>query len=326
LGASGSHQVERPWSQSGGHSTRSARFAGWARIRQLVGAFGGTRERFNLLERKIPGMDAVGFIGCGRMGRTLLEALLDAGALEPSRVVVSTRTPARVQDLPSRHPGLRLVAENAEVARACDRIFLAVKPGQIRDVAAEIAPALRPGAHLLSLAVCVKMEVIARVVETKISRVIPTVAVAARAGVSLVCHDARVGPDDAAFVERLLAPVSEVMVVAEDELDASSTLTGAGPAFIATACREVARALTEASGIAPDRAERLVLATLYGSARLLWEKRVPADEVIDQVATRGGITEDGLRVLHRELPAVLAAVHQATSEKSALVRSAVENG
>ncbi|HEX8906543.1 MAG TPA: NAD(P)-binding domain-containing protein [Longimicrobiaceae bacterium] len=253
-------------------------------------------------------MDAVGFIGCGRMGRALVEALIAARALEPAQAVVSTRTPERVRDLPRRHPGLRLGAENAEVARACGRIVLAVKPAQIPEVVAEIAPALRPGAHLVSLAVCVKMEVIARAACTRITRAIPSVAVAARAGVTLVCHNELVGAEDAAWIERLLSPVGEVMVVDEDELDAASTLTGAGPAFIAAACQEVARALHAASGIDPGRAERMA-----------------ADEVIERVATRGGITEDGLRVLRRELPDLLAAVHQATAEKSALVQTAVES-
>lgn len=270
-------------------------------------------------------MDAVGFIGCGRMGGALLEALLAARALEPAQVVVSTRTPERVHDLALRHPGLRPSAGNADVARTCDRIFLAVKPAQLPQVLDEVAPVLRPGVHLVSLAVCVKMEVITRAAWTRVTRVIPSVAVSARSGVSLVCHNALVGPEDALYVERLLSPVSEVVVLGEAELDAASTLTGAGPAFVAAACQQVARALRDASGIDLERAERMVLATLSGSARLLWEQRVAPDAVIEQVATRGGITEEGLRVLRRGLPALLAVVHQATAAKSALVRDAVEN-
>lgn len=261
------------------------------------------------------------------MGRALLEALIGAGALEPAQVVVSTRTPERVDDLPLRYPGLRLAADNAEVARTCGRVVLAVKPPQVPEVAAEVAPVLRPDAHLVSLAVCVKMEVIDRAAPgTRITRAIPSVAVAARAGVSLVCHNERVDREDAGWVESLLARVGEVMVLGEAELDAYSTLTGAGPAFIAAACQEVVRAMVDASGLDAGRAERLVLATLWGSARLLWEERMPPGEVIERVATRGGITEDGLRVLHRELPGLLSEIHQATTQKSALVRDAVENG
>jgi pyrroline-5-carboxylate reductase len=272
-------------------------------------------------------MHAVGFIGCGRMGRALLEALIGAGALDPAAMVVSTRTPERVGDLPPRYPGLRLAADNAGVARTCGRIILAVKPAQVPEVAAEVAPVLRPDAHLVSLAVCVKMEVIDRAAPgTRITRAIPSVTVAARSGVSLVCHNERVDRQAAGWIESLLSRVGEVMVLGEAELDASSTLTGAGPAFIAAACQEVVRALVDASGIDAGRAERMVLATLSGSARLLWAERMAADEVIERVATRGGITEDGLRVLHRELPDLLAAIHQATTAKSALVQQTVENG
>lgn len=269
-------------------------------------------------------MQAIGFIGCGRIGRVLVEALLGARALRPAQVVVSTRTPERVHDLPLRHHGLRLAAGNAEVARDCDRIFLAVGPVQVPEVLAEVAPVLRPGAHLVSLAACVSLEVITRAAPVKVTRVIPSVTASARSGVSLVCHNALVGADDARYIDRLLAPVSEVMVVDEADLDAATTLTSSAPAFVAAACQEVARAVAAASGIPPARAERMVLATLWGTARLLWEQEVPPDELIDRVATRGGITEEGIHVLRRDLPAVLDAVLAATSAKTALVEQAVD--
>jgi pyrroline-5-carboxylate reductase len=254
-------------------------------------------------------MKAWGFVGYGNMGRYLVEGLLGAGALEQERVVVSTRTRERAEPLKQRYAAVELAADNVALAERCERIVLCVRPAQVREVLREMAPALRPGRHVVSVAACVELKDLVDIIGGGVSRLIPSLG-----DVSLVCHDGR--SEAAAEVEALLSALGEVVRVEEEDLGVATALTSCAPAFFAQVSRELAEVGRRHSRLDARLAEHLVLSTLLGTARRLSAGLESPEELVRRVATPGGVTEAGLEVLREALPPLWERVLHATEERS----------
>ena len=91
----------------------------------------------------------VAIIGAGVMGETLLSGLIRAGRSVDDLVVGEKRT-ERAAELVERY-GVSVLT-NAEATAKADTVTLVVKPQDMADVLAEIAPHVRPGQLVVSLA------------------------------------------------------------------------------------------------------------------------------------------------------------------------------
>jgi pyrroline-5-carboxylate reductase len=83
------------------------------------------------------------------MGETVLSGLLRAG-WHPDQIVASHRRPERRQELTVRY-GIQML-ENAKAVADAETVLLVVKPQDMSDLLAEISPAIKPGALVVSLA------------------------------------------------------------------------------------------------------------------------------------------------------------------------------
>src|SRR6476619_2911188 len=88
-------------------------------------------------------------LGAGVMGETLLSGLVRAGR-RVDNLLVGEKRLDRAAELEDRY-GVAVVS-NVEAAEKSDTIALVVKPQDMGDVLDEIAPVLRPGQLLVSLA------------------------------------------------------------------------------------------------------------------------------------------------------------------------------
>lgn len=258
----------------------------------------------------------VGLIGCGRIGYALADGLLGAHVLAPQQLLLSQRSSDRTAALSRRYTHLRIADANRDVAQQSDCLLLCVRPHELLPVLSELGSDLRADVHLVSTVAGLSLDVLFRATAHKVSRLMPSVTVRAHTAVSLVCHHASVGADDAAFLRTILEPISEVMMIREDDFPEVTNVTSSAPAFIAAACQEVAKMAVRSSGVSLAEAEQMVRITLYGAAKLLHEHGSAYDALIDEVATRGGITEEGIRVLRVELPLLLEKVFDVTETKT----------
>ena len=100
--------------------------------------------------------------------------------------------------------------------------------------------------------------------------------------------------------EMLLNAVGETIKVNDEELmDAYTAVSGSGPAYI----YYMVEAMIDAGiqiGIHPDNAKKLAEKTLVGSAYLLENRNVDAQELRKAVTSPKGTTEAGLEVLMRD--------------------------
>jgi pyrroline-5-carboxylate reductase len=243
-----------------------------------------------------------GLIGYGSMGSTLLNGFLKAAVLSPGQVIVSNRSKAKLAELKARWPAVTIAADNRQAARASKMLLIGVKPRDVRGVMDEIIQDLPGDTHLVIITSGVTLQNVESLFPGKISKVIPSIAAEAGQGVSLASHNARVGEKEAALVEQLFGAISTVKVIEERQFEAAADLTSCGPGLLSVMVQEFARAGARHGAFTQEEAEGMVISTLYGTAKLLYEKGMSPEEVISRVATRGGITEEGVKVLHKTLP------------------------
>jgi pyrroline-5-carboxylate reductase len=261
-------------------------------------------------------MCKVAFIGLGSMGGMLVDGFIRSGGLAAGDIALSTRTKSKLDAAAARWPGVHTALDNAQAAGVAHHVFICVKPMDVKGVLEEILPALKPDAHIVSIAGPVSLASIERLTGRAVTKVGPTVVSEAGGGISLVCHGGKVTVGDAGFVESLLGGIGGVKVLAESEYDLAIELTSCMPGFIASVFREIVDSAVRHSGsLRRGDAEEMVLETLLGTARLMAERGMGFDETIARAATPGGITEEGVKVLRAGLPRVFDELFEKTLEK-----------
>ncbi|GAB6275056.1 MAG: hypothetical protein STSR0004_19210 [Peptococcaceae bacterium] len=68
----------------------------------------------------------------------------------------------------------------------------------------------------------------------------------------------------------------------------------------------------------------MVINTLYGTAKLLYEKSMKFDDVVTRVATKGGITQEGVKVLEDKLPEIFNEVFKVTLAKHEMIKNTIQ--
>ncbi|MCL6458973.1 MAG: late competence protein ComER [Gorillibacterium sp.] len=242
-----------------------------------------------------------GFIGTGSMGSVLIEAFIRSGALQSNQIIATNRTLAKVERLALKYPGLQVAASNKEVAASCDILFICVKPADFPPVIADIATRCRSEQIIVSITSPVMIYQLENHLPGRIAKVIPSVTNYVLSGATLCIYGNRMQPEDIRTLEALLAPISRPIRVAEDYTRISSDLSSCGPAFMAFLLRKLIDAAVEETGIPHLEAERMACEMLLGTGILLTSGGLSPDQLINRVAVPGGITQEGLNLLEREL-------------------------
>ena len=99
----------------------------------------------------LPADAQIGFIGPGNMAQALVRGLIDGAQLAPTQVTVAGPRAARLAEF-GRQFGVHTTTDNVALARTANVLVLAVKPQILPKVLAEIRPARRPDALVISIA------------------------------------------------------------------------------------------------------------------------------------------------------------------------------
>lgn len=261
----------------------------------------------------------VGIIGYGSMGSMLVEKFAASGL--PEGVFVSTRTQAKLEHVPD---GVRACRSNGELAACADIVFLCVRPADLRPVLEEILPSLRDDALLVSLNGSVSFALLERIADRKIAKVIPSVTAEIDRSQTLMCCNGRVQDSDKCRLKALLACFGEVIELPENEIGMGAEMVSCMPGFLAAASAVLCRAAGKHTSLPEGQLARMLLNTMAATAELMLQRGLSCEEVVARVATRGGITEDGVKVIDELLPAVADRLFEKTLEKRRLTAQRAE--
>jgi pyrroline-5-carboxylate reductase len=270
-------------------------------------------------------MIKVGFIGYGSMGSMLVESLIKSGRLSPDEIIVSTRTKSKLAKVKSCWDNIHIAEDNVEVARAAKYIFICVKPLEFKDILLEIKNYVGQDTNIISIAGPVPIKFIEELIHTKVTKLTPSLTSEVMEGISLVCHSNSVLENEADFIEGLLSGISKVKKIDEQDFELAAELTSCMPGFISAIFEEFAKSgLRHAGKMNKEDIEEMITRTLLGTAKLFIEKGMGFEDMVQRVATKGGITEEGVKVFNMKLPEVFDEMFKVTLNKRKIVKTNIE--
>lgn len=244
----------------------------------------------------------IAFLGAGSMGGAILRGLVAAG-LTGGGLTATNRSAAKASEL-AELGGVTSVAletdpdANTAAAASAGVILIGVKPAMVPDLLDEIAPHLRPGAVVVSLAAGVTLETFARHLGDGVAtmRSMPNTPSLVGKGVTGLAAGAAATDDDVALVRSLFETVGHVVEVPESQIDALSTISGSGPAYVFLLIEEFTKAAVR-MGFEDDAARLLAEQTFIGATALLASSDVDPAELRRRVTSPKGTTERAVAVL-----------------------------
>ncbi|HEY0150302.1 MAG TPA: pyrroline-5-carboxylate reductase [Allosphingosinicella sp.] len=258
-------------------------------------------------------------LGCGNMAGAMLQGWLDAG-LDPEQVTV-----IRPSGAPA--PGGVRVLTAPPAGETAHILLLGMKPQKLGEAAPAAEKLIGPNTTVISILAGVELATLrARFPGAgKIVRAMPNTPVALRLGVTNLIAEG--GAADVE-VERLMGALGHAEWFTDEALFAlAGHLSGAGPAFLYRFIDGLAQAGTRL-GLPAEQASRLAAAMVEGAATLAARPGETPAELARRVASPGGTTEAGLKVLDADgaLNALLLETLDASRRRSLEMAEAARQG
>ncbi|MES2818858.1 MAG: pyrroline-5-carboxylate reductase [Pseudomonadota bacterium] len=237
----------------------------------------------------------IGFIGAGNMSASLIGGLRAQGFAAANLRASDPGAEQRAK-IAADH-GIPVFADNAEAIAEADVVLLAVKPQALKAVCLALAPNLRPGQLVVSIAAGIGLSSLEQWLGAgadtprAIVRCMPNTPALLRQGASGLFANAQVSTLQRQQAEQLLAAVGLVVWVEEEkQIDAVTAVSGSGPAYFFLLI-EAMTAAGEQLGLPRAIAAQLTLQTALGAAQMAAGSDVEAAELRRRVTSPGGTTE-----------------------------------
>jgi pyrroline-5-carboxylate reductase len=116
-------------------------------------------------------------------------------------------------------------------------------------------------------------------------------------------------------LKALLECFGTITEIPETEMGMGSELTSCMPGFIGAIFKVITDEAEKHTSIHKKDIIDMVIKTVYGTGKLLLEKEMTFEELISRVATKGGITEEGTKIIEAEMPKMANELFIKTLEK-----------
>jgi len=227
-------------------------------------------------------------VGAGVMGRALALGMQQGSLANVDMFIVEPdagRGGKLAEELGGHHTDLKTAL--AEPAT----ILLAVKPQQMADVLAEVAPLVQSGSMVISIAAGVTLERLQEALaDVPVFRAMPNTPARIHRGVVGLSTPDGVAAEMTDHVAEILASVGTVVRIPEAQMDALTAISGSGPAYLFYLA-EAMSASAQELGLSPSAASTLVNETLAGAAELLRGSGEQPADLRTQVTSPGGTTQ-----------------------------------
>jgi len=246
-------------------------------------------------------LPSIAILGAGSMGGAILQGLVRSG-LAP-HVTVTNRSAAKAAPLADLAGVTSLALEddpaaNTAAAAAADVVLIGVKPIMVPDLLREIAPALRPGAIVVSLAAGVTIATFESILGdgAAVVRAMPNTPAVVGKAVTGLAGGSAASAEDVALVRALFETCGVVIELAEEQIDALGTISGSGPAYVFLLIEDLTEA-ARGKGFSDEDARLMAEQTFIGAAALLDATGEDPAELRRRVTSPKGTTERAIAVL-----------------------------
>ena len=244
------------------------------------------------------GTKRIAVIGAGKIGRTIIAALISTGAVARRNIVASTAHRESARAAAAQHR-IRTFTDNRAAVKGCDVVLLAVQPQQLAEALAEISDVLTERQLVISLAAARTTGFIEGRLAGKVPviRAMPNTPALVNEGMTVICAGRHAKRRQLELARAIFAAVGLVEVVDKEEMmDAVTGLSGAGPAYAYIIIESLAEGGVY-TGLPRTLATKLAAQSLLGGARMVLSTGAHPALLKDEVTTPAGITIDGIMEL-----------------------------
>lgn len=262
-------------------------------------------------------------IGAGKMGETLIKALLEAKILAADQITATVKHMQRVEEVSAR---LRVSAtlDNRAAVNGADVVLLCVKPQALRAVLAEIKPVIGADQLVVSIAASATTSFIERHLEKPVPvvRAMPNTPTLVRAGMTALCRGVYANDDHLQRARRIFEAVGRALIIDEKYMDAVTALSASGPAYIYVILESLAEGGLKV-GLPRQVATELAAQMCLGAAQMVLQTGAHPALLKDAVTTPAGCTIDGILQLEEGglRVTLIKAVVEATRRAAQLIES-----
>jgi pyrroline-5-carboxylate reductase len=229
------------------------------------------------------------------MGTAILSGLIAAGTAADS-ITASTATTQSAKALSEKF-GIKSFAldasptANADASQDADVFLIAVKPAKVLSTLEEIKDSVKDGSLVISVAAGVTTESMEQAIGSKVSviRAMPNTPSIVGHGVTGIAKGKSANDNQLAIAKALFETVGQVLVVDEEKINALSTISGSGPAYVFYFAEKLMNAARK-MGFSEKEANLMVRSTFLGSATLLAASSDSPETLRAQVTSPNGTT------------------------------------
>lgn len=262
----------------------------------------------------------VGFIGCGKMAQAMIKGILSSGIITSDMIKVSSKTNA-TRDLVKEKYSIMTTANNIEVARWADILFLAVKPDIHKEIFQEIKEEVKDNTVIITIAAGITLAEVEKEFSSgvKAIRTMPNTPSFVGEGMTVLCPNPKVTSADLETVMTLLKAFGKVEVISESLMDSIPAISGSSPAYVYMFIEALADGGVK-NGLPREQAYRLAAQAVLGAAKMVLETGLHPGVLKDQVCTPGGATIEAVSSLEKSgfRSAVLQAMEKCTEKTKSL--------
>ena len=233
-------------------------------------------------------------IGGGNMGLTYAQSFLRSHITRKEDMMILEKSPEKAVELAKKEIGT-IYGDPAACLSNADLIILAVKPQDAPTLFQALQPLIEPQQVFLSIMAGVKIKTIQQSLGvTKVIRAMPNLPAQIGMGMTAFTSTDEVTRIELVMVQNLLNTTGKTIYVeSEEAIDASTAISGSGPAYVFYFMDSMMKAARDL-GFNESEAELLVSQTFKGAVDLFQKSDFSCEEWIKKVASKGGTTEAAL--------------------------------
>ena len=240
----------------------------------------------------------LGFIGSGKMAGAIIKGLIKTGFATPYSIIATQLEQDGLEEK-SSELGVEIILDNKVLVQKSDIIFIAVKPNQVLSDLEEIKPFINSEKLLISIAAGIKTEKLEDALGTnvRIIRVMPNTPMLVEEGMCGIIGGKNAKQEDLEYIKHLFSAIGKAIILKyEEQMDIVTAISGSGPAFFYKIMNDIAKA-GEKLGLDYEESLLLSIQTAIGSAKMASNREISMEQLISNVATKGGCTRVGVDVM-----------------------------
>ncbi|HBF20788.1 MAG: pyrroline-5-carboxylate reductase [Owenweeksia sp.] len=233
-------------------------------------------------------------IGAGNMGLTYAQAVSKSEFLKPKDLMILDSAPDKTTQL-KKISHFDVHEELDTCVPKADIIFVAVKPYHAEELFAQMKPMMNDEQIIISIMAGVSIAFIKESLGvTRVIRAMPNLPAQVGKGMTSYTASDEVSRLELLTVENLLDTTGRsVRLDTENDIDASTGISGSGPAYIFYFMQSMIEA-AQKMGFSDHDSKVLVGQTFEGAVELFNKNDLDPNTWMDRVASKGGTTRAAL--------------------------------